>query len=370
MVLVTAGVALAGCKSGSGTGSTGSAAIPVTVVTVERDDVPVLVRALGTVEAVSSVAIVPQVTGRITSVEFLEGQRVKKGDVLFTIDTRPYTASLASAQADLLKNQALAEQARGQASRYASLAEEGVVSAEEAMQRQAELKSLDAQVAAARAKIEASRLDVQLATVRSPIEGRTGRLLITVGNVVRANEPEPLVVVRSLAPVKVRFSIDQELFPTLRQRMAQEPLEVTATPRGDGAKSASGQLNFFDNAVDPATGTLTLLATFPNEQEALWPGGFTDVVLTLDVDRNVLVVPERAIAEGQEGPYAFMVDAQGVAHKRRVRLHRRSDERAVIAEGLSLGEQVVVDGLIRLRDGTKVVATPARTIVRGEDDSQ
>jgi len=323
-----------------------------------RADVPVEVRAIGTVEAVSTVAIVPQVTGRVMSIEFAEGASVKKNDALFTIDTRPYSATLAAAQAELQKSQALAEEASVEAQRYQALVKEGLATAQEAARREADKKSTAASVEAAEAQIVSARLNVQFATIRSPIDGRTGRVIVHPGNVVRAGDTEPMVVVRSLTPVKVRFTISEDLLPRLRDRVKVASLPVRATPRGGGARTSVGELSFIDNSVDVTTGMLTLKATFPNQDEALWPGSFVDVVLVLDEEHGAIVAPEAAVAEGQQGPYAFVIDGENKARLRRVTLKRRTESRAIVASGLAPGDRVVVDGLVRLKEGTGVSIKP------------
>lgn len=334
------------------------AAVPVSVEAVVRADVPVEVRAIGTVEAVSTVAIVPQVTGRVMSIEFEEGAAVKKNDPLFTIDTRPYSASLAAAQAELQKSQALAEEASVEAQRYQALVKEGLATAQEAARREADKKSTAASVSAAEAQIASARLNVQFATIRSPIDGRTGRVIVHPGNVVRAGDTEPMVVVRSLTPVKVMFTISEDLLPKLRERAKGASLPVRATPRGGGARTSVGELSFIDNSVDTSTGMLTLKATFSNQDEALWPGAFVEVVLVLDEEHGAIVAPEAAVAEGQQGPYAFVIDGENKARLRRVTLERRTESRAVVASGLAPGDRVVVDGLVRLKEGTSVSIKP------------
>ena len=362
-------LALSGCKRAGVTPEKAPAPVPVSVQPVVRADVPVEVRAIGTVEAVSTVAIVPQVTGRVMSIEFEEGAPVRKNEPLFTIDTRPYSATLAAAQAELEKSKALAEEAEVESQRYQALVREGLATAQEAARREADKKSTRASVEAAQAQIQSASLNVQFSTIRSPIAGRTGRVLVHAGNVVRAGDPQPLVVVRSLTPVKVQFTIGQDLLPRLRERFkgaGSTPghgLSVRATPRGGGAHTSVGELSFIDNTVDEATGMLTLKATFPNQDEALWPGSFVDVVLVLDEEHGVVVAPEAAVAEGQQGPYAFVVDAENKARLRRVTLKRRTESVAIVAAGLAPGDRVVVDGLVRLKEGTSVRIkpdTPAR----------
>lgn len=343
-----------GCQSAEADSQPAPQLAPVSLGVVSKEDVPLEVRAIGTVEALNTVAIVPQVTGRVTAVEFEEGDLVERGDALFTIDTRPYDATLAAARAELQRAQALTEQAKSEAERYRTLAREGLVSNEEAARRQADAESSAAAAKVASAKIASASLNVQFSTIRSPISGRTGRLLVNAGNVVQENDPNPLVVIRTLSPVKVAFTINQELLPKLRERFTKGPLSVRATPRGNEAKASEGQLTFIDNSVDSETGTLTLKATFPNTQQELWPGSFVDVVLVLDVEKDVTVVPEAAVAEGQDGAYAFVVDDQNKAHFKRVTVHRRTATLAIVEEGLSPGERVVVDGLVRLKDGVEV----------------
>ncbi len=357
---------LAGCQNAGAGPERAAPPAVVSVATVEKKTVPVEVHAIGTVEAVSTVAIVPQVTGRVMSIGFAEGSKVKKHDPLFTIDTRPYSASLAAAQAELAKQQALAEQAAGEAERYEALAREGLATAEEVARRKADMKSLAAAVESARAQSASASLNVQFATIRSPIDGRTGRVLVHAGNVVHAGDTEPMVVIRSLSPVKVTFTISQDLFPELRQRFTQGPIEVHAKPRGKGAKEARGQLTFIDNTVDQATGTLALAATFANEAEELWPGSFVDVALVLGVDQNAVVAPEAAIAEGQQGAYAFVIDKQNTAHLRKVEVRRRTETEAIIQSGLSPGDRVVVDGLVRLKQGSRVQIKSGPATKQGE----
>lgn len=355
---VVCAVAAFGCERAPVNSERGPAPVPVSVQPVVRADVPVEVRAIGTVEAVSTVAIVPQVTGRVMSIHFAEGAAVRKNDPLFSIDTRPYNATLAAAQAELQKSRALAEEAVVEAQRYQALVREGLVTAQEAARREADKKSTAASVEAAEAQIASASLNVQFSTIRSPIDGRTGRVLVHAGNVVRAGDTEPMVVVRSMTPVKVLFTVSQDLLPRLRERFKGAALPVRATPRGGGARSSAGELSFIDNSVDAATGMLTLKATFANQDEALWPGSFVDVVLVLDEEQGAIVAPEAAVAEGQQGPYAFVVDGENKARLRRVTLKRRTESRAIVASGLAPGDRVVVDGLVRLKEGTSVRVKP------------
>jgi multidrug efflux system membrane fusion protein len=203
-------------------------------------------------------------------------------------------------------------------------------------------------------------LNVSFTKIVSPLDGRTGSVLVHAGNVVHANDQNPLLVIRNLSPIFVRFSVPQELLPSLRAGMAQEPLRVRATTRGAGGKTVEGPLTFLENTVDAATGTLALKATFANKGLELWPGAAVDVVLQLGVDKQALVVPDAAVQAGQNGSYAFVVGKDGRAEQRSVDVLRSTGKLSLIRSGLSLNEQVVVDGQVRLRNGSKVsVKAPA-----------
>ena len=340
-------------------------AVPVTTALVERQDVPREVKAFGTVEASRTVDVVSQVTGLITKEHFKEGDFVKAGDLLFTVDTRPYTASLAVARAELQRNEALAEQARSEAERTVKLQREGLVSEQQLAKAAADAASASANVEMGRAQARSASLNVSFTKIVSPLDGRTGSLLVHAGNVVHANDTQPLVVIRSISPVFVRFAVAQELLPTLREGLHEQRLRVRATPRGPGAKVVEGPLTFLENTVDSSTGTLSLKATFENRDVALWPGAAVDVVLRLGVDERALVVPDTAVQAGQNGSFAFVVEQDGRVRQRSVEVARSTEKLALIRSGLKAGEAVVVDGQVRLRDGLKVlVKNPA---ARGPD---
>lgn len=334
-------------------------AVPVTVADVVQRDVPFEIPAFGTVEASSTVDIVPQVSGLVTEVHFKEGDFVKTGDLLFTVDTRPYAASLAVAKAELERNEALAEQARVDSERKQKLAAEGLVSTQDLDQARATEQSTAANVKLGRAALRSAGLNVQFARITSPLSGRTGTLLVHAGNVVRAGEPSPLVVIRNLSPVQVRFSVPEEYVNRIRERAKSEPLTVRITTRGEGAKTVTAPLTFLENTVDPTTGTLALKATYANQGLELWPGAAVEVALVLDVDRGATVVPGAAVQKGQEGSYSFVVE-QGKAKLRRVEVQRTTATLALIQSGVRPGEKVVTDGQVRLRDGVPVSMKPEK----------
>lgn len=334
-----------------------AAAVPVRVAAVERRDVPLEIPAFGTVEASSTVEIVSQVSGLVTQVHFKEGDFVKAGDPLFTIDTRPYAASMAVASAEVERYQALAEQARLQAERTEKLVNEGIATAQELDKARADAQSSAANVKLGRASLRSAGLNVAFTRITSPLDGRTGALLIHAGNVVRAGEPSPLVVIRQLTPVQVKFSVPEQYVDQIRERAKGATLDVRIQRRGEDEKPVTAPLTFLENAVDEATGTLSLKATYANSGLELWPGVSVEVALVLGIDKQAIVAPGAAVAEGQTGPYAFVVD-QGKARLRKLEVARTTPEFAVLRSGLRAGEQVVTEGQLRLREGVAVTIEP------------
>jgi multidrug efflux system membrane fusion protein len=346
------------CGDPKGAPKGGAAPAIVSVAQVREADVPFEVPAFGLVEASSTVDIVPQVTGLVTEVHFKEGDFVKKGELLFTVDTRPYNASLAVAQAELARNEALAEQARVEAERAVRLAAEGIASEQEVAKARADAASTAASVKVGRATLRSAGLNVSFTRITAPIDGRTGSLLIHPGNVVHAGATQPLVVIRAVSPVQVRFSVPEEYLARIRSRMASSPLSVRITPKGESAKSVEAPLTFVENSVDTRTGTLGLKATFANENLELWPGASVDVALILDEDKGAVIVPEAAIQVGQDGKHVFVVEG-AKAKLRRVEVARSSEHIALIRSGVRVGEHVVIEGQVRLRDGVSVSVKPS-----------
>jgi multidrug efflux system membrane fusion protein len=302
-------------------------------------------------------------------VHFKEGDFVKKGDLLFSVDTRPYRASMAVAQAELERNQALADQARAEAERAERLAREGLTSEQQLEKARADEQSTAASVKLGKATVQSAGLNVAFARITSPLDGRAGSLLIHAGNVVRAGDPQPLVVIRSLSPVQVRFAVPEQYAGPIRERMKSGPLTVKITPKDAGTKSVEAPLTFYENTVDPTTGTLALKATYQNAGLELWPGAAVSVALVLDVDRRAVVVPESSIQAGQDGAHAFVVE-NGKARLRRVVVSRTYANLSVIESGLKPGEQVVTDGQARLRDGVAVSAKPPAVARHAELDAE
>jgi multidrug efflux system membrane fusion protein len=368
-VFLCAALLPAGCARDEGRGEKAARPVPVTVATVTVEDVPFEIDAFGSVEASSTVDVVPQVTGLVTAVHFNEGDFVQKGALLFSVDTRPYSASLAAAQAELQRSRALAEQAKVEANRTEKLAAEGLASEQELARARADAASNAANVKVGQASLANAGLNVAFTRVTSPISGRTGSLLVHAGNVVRAGETQPLVVIRSISPVQVRFSVPEAYLARIRARMSGGALGVKVTPKGQKEPVIEGPVTFLENTVDVSTGTLALKATFANRGQELWPGEAVDVKLVLDTDKQAIVAPEAAVAEGQDGKYAFVVEG-GKARFRRVDVLRTTPALAVVRSGLRAGEQVVTEGQVRLRDGAAVSLKPALGAKKAPDGGQ
>jgi multidrug efflux system membrane fusion protein len=328
-------------------------AVPVSVATAMQKDVPVQLRAIGNVEPFSTVSVKSQVEGQLARVHFVEGQRVDKGALLFTIDPRPFEAALRQAQANVARDVAEARNAEVDARRRSQLLAQGFVSRDEYDQSHTKAASLAAAVKADQAAVENARLELQYCYIHSPIDGRVGQLLVHEGNVVKANDTL-LAVINQVRPVYVSFSVPEQDLPEVRQRAAQGTLPVQAfVPHHDGTPIV-GDLSFINNTVDATTGTVLLKALFQNDDEALWPGQFVDVAVTLAVHHDAVLVPAEAIQVGQQGQYVFVVAADDSAQVRPVVPGDRTGSEIVVTQGLTAGERVVTEGQIRLAPGMMV----------------
>lgn len=343
---------LAGCTQKAQTAAPPSA-VPVTVATAEQRTVPITVRAIGAVEPFSTVEVKSQVAGQLVGVYFGEGQDVKKGQLLFTLDRRPFEADLRQAEGNLAKAQAELLQAEANASRYAKLMQEGVIARERYEQEQTNMASLRATVDASRAAVETTRVQLGYTQIYAPIAGRTGSLQVHAGNVVKANEAS-LVVINQLRPIYTRFSLPEQFLPDVKQQMAKGKLKVTALVPKTDTPAATGTVSFVDNAVNRETGTIAMKAEFVNEDRRLWPGQFVDVTLTLSELPNAIIVPTPAIQTGQQGQFVFIVKSDNTAETRPVKVGAAVDSNTVVEEGVRVGERVVTDGQLRLAPGTRV----------------
>ena len=383
-----------------GTGAAGAPkgrpAVPVLTAVAEQADVPVELSALGSVESIQSSPVHPQITGTITEVAFREGDMVRAGQVLFRLDRRPLEATLRQLQANLARDEAQVrsaeaqtqnteaqvrnaeaqlKNAESQAKRYEDLFAKELIAREQYDQRATNLDaaraSLDAVRAAAlasraaldvgrasaeatRATVENAKLQLDYTVITAPVSGQAGSLLADQGDLVKANDAT-LVVINQIQPILVRFSVPEARLPELQRYRAAGTLTVRVNPAGAGAPPREGRIVFFDNAVDATTGTIALKAEFDNADHALWPGQFIDVSLVLTTLKQVVVVPSQAIQTGQQGPYAFVVDAAGTAAVRQVTPGPAVSGRTVVLKGVAVGETVVTDGQLRLTPGATVV---------------
>lgn len=330
--------------------------VPVTVGTVVKKTVPVQIEAVGKVEPLSSVDVLARVGGQLTGVHFTEGQEVRKGQLLFTIDPRPYQATLAQAQAALARDKAQAANSAADLKRYGDLVRKEYVTREQYDQIAANSASQSATVQADQAAVEAARLQLSYCRIYAPLTGRTGSLLVHQGNLVKANDTQPLVVIHQIQPIYVSFAVPQANLPDIsryRSDSAGGRLAVETAPGERGEAAQQGTLTFVDNQIDPTTGTILLKATFPNAGRSLWPGQFTKVRLVLSREEAV-VVPSQAVQTGQQGQYVYVVKGDQTVESRPVQVARTVGGDAVVASGLAPGETVVTDGQLRLAPGAKV----------------
>ena len=327
---------------------------PVTVATVASRTMPVQLQAIGNVEAISTVNIKAQISGQLVGVHFQEGDFVKKGQLLFTIDRAPFEADLRRAEGTLAKDVAQAENARIDAERYQGLGREGVVSKQQVDAAQAAYNALAAAAAADKAAVETAKINLEYTRIFSPISGRTGNVAVKPGNLVKANDVPVLVTINQIEPIYVSFSIPEQQLAELKKYSTGKSLTVNAVLQGTG-QQFSGKLSFIDNAVDLTTGTIKLKATFDNHQHTLWPGQFVDVNLTLTNQPNAIVIPSAALQTGQAGTYVYLVDQDLVAHIQLIKIARTMGDDVIVASGLQPGQIVVTDGQLQVLPDKKVV---------------
>ncbi|HSB82040.1 MAG TPA: efflux RND transporter periplasmic adaptor subunit [Candidatus Methylomirabilis sp.] len=391
-------------------------AAPVTIETAVSKSLPVQIQAVGSVQAYAVVTIKSQVDGEVARVHFTEGQEVKKGDLLFTLDQRPFEAMLQQAEANLARDTAQLEQAEAavaqnmaaekqaeanlardtaqlenamtQVRRYKGLIEEGAISNElydqvrtnataleatiqadqaavtntRAMIRaaQATVQNVRAAMKADQAMVANARVQLGYTTIRAPMDGRAGNLLVRVGSAVKARDDTgAMVVINQIHPIYVSFSVSEQSLPDIKKYLKAGSLRVQAVPRGQDGSPVTGQLTFVNNTVDATTGTIQLKATFSNQEGALWPGQFVTAVVTLTVQPDLVVVPSQAIQTGQQGQYVYVMRSDSTVESRPVTVGRTLGGEAVVAKGLVPGEKVVTDGQLRLAPGSRVqVKTP------------
>jgi multidrug efflux system membrane fusion protein len=322
--------------------------VPVTVAIAERRDVPVQLQAIGSVQPHSTVAVRAQVPGQLMQVHFHEGDEVRRGALLFTIDPRPYEAELSKARAALARDEADLRNAEAERTRYAELVKKDYVTREEYDKIVAAAESARAVAASDRADIQNAQLSLAYCRIQAPIDGRTGSLQVHAGNILRANDTTPLVVINQVQPIYVQFSVPERDLAKLRATFGTAAIPVSASPQGNTGAIAQGKLSFVDNAVDPTTGTITLKGLFDNANRALWPGQFVNVSVTLSSRNGATVVPTQAVQNGQRGQYVYVVKNDGAVEMRQVSIAMAVDQSSIIDKGVTPGETVVTDGQIRL----------------------
>ncbi len=348
-------------------------AVPVVTAKVTQKTVPEEVRGIGTVVPYATVAVKARVDGQITEVGFAEGQPVRRESLLFLLDQRGFEAQLRQAEAALGRSQALLANSVAQDRRYADLLNQNFISKEYYAQVRTNLETAQAAVRADQAAVENVRVQLSYTRIVSPIDGVAGKLLLQRGNLVKANDTNPLVVVNQVTPIFVEFSVPDAHLAAIRKRAAEDtPLAVSVTPQAGGA-TVSGRLSFVDNNVDAATGTIRLKATYENKDRSLWPGQFVQVALRLGELRNALVVPSQAVQRGPDGLYVFVVKSDQTAEQRAVKVSRSVEADSIIATGLALDEVVVIDGQSRLAPGAKVKVADAKVaaaLAKAADDKE
>lgn len=327
--------------------------VPVMAAKVVEKSMPIELREIGAGEAYSTVSVESQVAGIVSAVHYKEGQFVKKGELLVTLDSRPFVANLQLAEANLNKDKASAELAKVEAERYDKLYKSGIVPKEQYDQYVAAAEADEAAVQADQAVVDAAKLQVSYCSIYAPISGRTGTQLIYPGTVVKADDVPILVVINKISPIYVDFSVPQQYLDEIKDYMTKGRLPVQAIASNNAAPEA-GYLTFVNNTVDASTGTIELKGTFPNADLRLWPGEFVNVVLRLTDQANAVVVPSQAVQTGQQGDYVFVIQPDMTVEMRTVKVSRTIGGESVITEGVKPGETVVTDGQIRLIPGVKV----------------
>ena len=389
VAVVALSLASAGCSDRADSTPARTAApapVPVVVADVVQRTVPLQITAIGNVQAYTTVAVKSQVAGQIAQVHFTEGQDVTRGDLLFTIDQRPFATALrqaeaalgqrraevAQAEANLARDLAQRDMARLQEQRYRDLLDKELIAREQYDQVRTSFSALEATVradhaaventraavAAAEAAVDAAKLQHDYTQIRAPMDGRTGNLLVQRGNVLKGNDDNPLVVIAQIRPIYVSFAVPEQHLDAIKRYRAAGPLAVSARVP-ERPEPVAGRLTFVNNTVDAATGTIQLKATFTNTEGALWPGQFVHAVLTLSSGPAVLV-PSQAVQPGQQGTFVFVVQDDLSVQARPVRVGRRLARETIIEEGLAAGERVVTDGQLRLVPGAKVEIKPPK----------
>jgi len=336
-------------------------AVPVTVVPVVQKAAPVEILTVGRVQTLASVAVRSRIDGVIAAVSVADGQEVKAGDELFRIDDREAQAALKQAQANLGKDQAQLTNFQRELARLTPLAAKNFTTKQDLDTASTNVATMQATIAADQAAIDAAKVTLSYTIIRAPIAGRTGTIALKLGNSVRAADSTALVTINQLQPILVAYSISQEDMSELQRAMAAGQVAVRARIPDSDAPVQQGKVSYVENAIDPATNTLSVKAQFPNTDEVLWPSQFVNVTMVVRVDPNAIVVPSAAVAVNQDGNYVWVLKSDKTVEMRKVTVARQLGEETVLNDGVTAGDQVVTDGQLRLEQGTKVEATPPVT---------
>jgi len=356
-VLLLAGVGyrvLGSRSSSSAKGPAEARPVPVAVASVSQRDVPIYLEGLGTVVALATVTVKSQVDGRLDAVLFVEGQRVKKGEVIAQVDPRPFQAQLHQMEATLARDQAQLRNARLNLERYRDLRKQNLIAQQQVDDQQTQADQFAATVGIDQAQVETARLNLDYARIVSPIDGVTGIRQVDPGNLVHASDANGIVVITQLDPIAVLFTLPQDDLPRVSKALAQGPLSVEALSRDGNVKLGTGKVLLIDNQITQTTATIRLKAVFPNPDNALWPNQFVKARLLLTTRAGALVVPTPAIQRGPKGTFVYVVGPGNTVAVRPVELDSTEGALALISKGLTSGEQVVVDGQNQIRPGSLV----------------
>jgi len=353
-VLTIALIAMTGCSHGPGDTFGEHEAVPILAAKVVEKTVSDTIRAIGRVEAFSTVDVKAQISGQVMQVHFRQGEDVKQGDLLFTIDPRPFEAALEQAQANLARDRAQYRQAAADERRYATLLKQNVGSRQQYDQVEATAGALSASMQADEAAVQTARLNLEYTEIRAPIDGRTGDLLVHAGNLVKPDADTAMVVINQVHPVYVAFAIPEQKLPDVREFMAEHKLAVQVSLPAQQGPTESGELSFVDNSVDEKTGTINLKGQFTNADARLWPGEFVNTTLVLREHPGAILVPSQAVQTGQQGSFVFVVQPDMKAAIRPIVIGESIDNQTVVTSGLKAGETVVTDGQLRLIPGATV----------------
>ena len=355
LATTAAGLSLLSACVGTKAASGPPPPVPVMAALVEQRDVPLQVHAIGAVEAYSTVSVKTQITGELTGVFFKEGDDVQKGQLIFTLDKRPLEADVRRAEGALARDEAQARNALSEQRRYESLVKAGVVSTQEYDRVEANAAALEAAVRADKGALENAKVQLVYASIYSPINGRTGNLLVHQGNMIKANDVPSLVNINQVEPIYVTFTVPQQYLADVKQYSRNGSLPVQALIPGDARGTITGKLSFIDNTVDSSTGTIKLKGVFANSDRRLWPGQFVDAYLTLKTQSNALVIPSQAIQNGQQGTFVYVIKDDNTVEARLVTTSEAQlAGQLIVQKGLAAGERIVTDGQLRLVPGSKV----------------